>query len=287
MTKNWAQFDARLVATDIDGTIVPYNGTVSERTNAALHNCIGSGLDVVLATGRPPRWLPPVIKATGLSTTAICANGAVVINTENFKVLAISAIPMDVANKAISILREVVPDVVCAAENPTHLRAGPGYEDLRSLGRQTEGLVPSERAVTATSSIEEMLDSVGNFKIVVASHRLTADNLLNVARAEVGHLVSVTRSVVGQAVIELGPLGVTKASALATYAEVRGIDSSSVVAFGDMPNDVEMLTWAGHGYAMAGGHPEAVAAARFIAPMADADGVAQVLEQMLANRAAT
>lgn len=114
--------------------------------------------------------------------------------------------------------------------------------------------------------------------------QIKPDGLLEVTRTEVGDLVSVTRSTAGQALIELGPRGVTKASALVTYAAEQGIDASEVVAFGDMPNDVEMLRWAGRGYVMAGAHPEAAAAARFTASAADDDGVAQVLEQMLATR---
>lgn len=280
-------FVPRLVATDIDGTIVPYNGTVSERTRAALHSCLDASIDVVLVTGRPPRWMPPIVEATGLSTTAICANGAIVVNTKNFDILAISAITRAVANEVVSILRRVVPNAVFAVETPTELRAGPCYEELRTSGRRTEGLAPRGRAVTATTSIKKMLDEDEILKIVIVSPGSTADDLLDLARVEVGHLVHVTRSAVGQAMIELGPRGVTKASTLAAFAALQGVESSEVIAFGDMPNDLEMLSWAGLGCAMEGAHPEAEAAARLTAPAAESDGVAQVLERMLASRAVT
>ena len=80
----------------------------------------------------------------------------------------------------------------------------------------------------------------------------------------------------------MGPLGVNKAVTLAEYAAARGIDAADVVAFGDMPNDVEMLGWAGAGYAMASGHPQALAAAALQAPRFEDDGVAQVIESRLA-----
>ncbi len=106
--------------------------------------------------------------------------------------------------------------------------------------------------------------------------------MLETGRAEAGHVVSVTRSGVAKPLLELGPLRVTKASTFAEYARTRGIDQVDVVVFGDMPNDVEMLRWAGHGFAMHGGHHEALAAAPHVAPPVENDGVAQVLETFLA-----
>ena len=286
MTHAWTDLTPRLVATDIDGTIVPHNGTVGPRTRAALHSCLDAGVGVVLVTGRPPRWLPPVVEATGLSTTAICANGAIVIDTATFEILGISPIPRDTAQEVISTLQRAVPDGVFAVETPDALRTGPGYSAARAAGRPTEGLVPTERSVTPSSSIEEMLAGENIFKVVVVSLGSSPDDLLDVVRGEVGELVSVTRSSVGQALVELGPRGVTKASALAEHARHLGIEAADVIAFGDMPNDVEMLRWAGRGYAMQGAHPETVAATEFTAPAAAEDGVAQVLEQMLAARIA-
>lgn len=231
--------------------------------------------------------MPPVADAIGLGVTAICANGAVVIDTRDFREISLSPIDMSLASEAVSIIQHLVPDAVFAAESPKGLRAGPGYEAARSVGRRTEGLAPTKRTVRTTGSIEEMIACGDIFKLAVVSRALAPDRLLDLARAGVGHLVSVTRSALGQALIELGPRGVDKASALAAHAATLDVSSSEVIAFGDMPNDVEMLRWSSRGYAMGGAHPEAVAAARYIAPEADVDGVAQVIEQMLATRRRT
>jgi hydroxymethylpyrimidine pyrophosphatase-like HAD family hydrolase len=83
--------------------------------------------------------------------------------------------------------------------------------------------------------------------------------------------------------LELCLPGVNKAVTLAEYARSLSIDAADVVAFGDMPNDVEMLRWAGLSYAMAGGHPEAIAAAKGVAPPCEEDGVAQIVEVLLAS----
>lgn len=284
LTEDRTTFRPELVATDIDGTIVPIGGTLSERTRATLHACVAAGVDVVLVTGRPPRWLPPVADALELPATAICANGSIVIDTETYAVRDITPVPGGVAAEAVTRLQRLVPDAVFGVESPSVLRAGPGYERVRST-RSAEGMAPRTRSVLATSSVEEMLDDE-IVKLVLISPGADPDALLRLVRDEVGDVLSTTRSAVGRALIELGPLGVTKASALAAYAASRGVGSDGVVAFGDMPNDVEMLGWAGRGYAMSGAHPDAAAAASRTAPPAAEDGVAQVLEAMLALRVA-
>jgi HAD superfamily hydrolase (TIGR01484 family) len=80
--------------------------------------------------------------------------------------------------------------------------------------------------------------------------------------------------------LEISAAGVTKATTLAVLAEQLGIDPEEVVAFGDMPNDIDMLTWAGTSYAMTDAHPTVRAAADRIAPSNDEDGVASVLSEI-------
>lgn len=288
MAHPWATLRPTLVASDIDGTIVPVGGTVSERTRAALHACRAAGVEVVLVTGRPPRWLPPVIEATGLTGTVIASNGAITVDAPSLRVLDVTPIPRDKAVATVAALSAAIPEVVFAAENATELRMGPGYSTARaSTARSAEGLLPTRRSAVETRSVEDMLDAPDIFKLVAVAPRSNPDAALAVARREVTHLVTATRSASGIALIEMGPLGVTKATALAAHAARLGRSAGDVVAFGDMPNDVDMLRWAGRGYAMAGAHPEAVAATAFTAPSAAEDGVAQVLEDILAARDAS
>ena len=83
----------------------------------------------------------------------------------------------------------------------------------------------------------------------------------------------------------MGQRGLTKARTLEHFAAELGISRHEVMAFGDMPNDLEMLTWAGRGYAMADGHPGVVAAVERTAPAFTEDGVAHVIERYLAGEA--
>lgn len=282
MTEHPDPFVPRLVATDVDGTIVPHFAGISDRTRTALHACAEAGIEVVLVTGRPPRWLQPVVDALGFPCIAICANGGIVVDTSDFSILDITTVPAPTLAEMVRRLEQAVPDAVFAAESPTVLRAGPGYEDVPGEGLQAEGLVPANRLETIlpTGSVEEMLDGE-IYKLVVESHVLGPDELLEITRDAVGDLAAVTRSVAGRSLVEMGSHGMSKATVLDRVVRSRGIDPSEVVAFGDMPNDVAMLTWAGQGYAMEGSHPEAIAAAGFMAPPADDDGVARVLEGLL------
>lgn len=281
--KPWPEMVPRLVATDIDGTILPHGGTVSARTRAALQQYVERGIDVVLVTGRPPRWLPPVVEATGLAGPVISANGAIVVEAQTLEPIEISAISPEQLAEALDRLSAALPDAVFAVETAWELRVGPGFEQARTRGLR-EGLTPAGPPVTEASSVEELVDAGDIIKILVRSPSSDPDEMLETGRTEAGHVVSVTRSGVAQPLLELGPLGVTKASTLAEYARARGIDQADVVAFGDMPNDVEMLRWAGHGFAMHDGHREARAAAAHVAPPVEEDGVAQVLETFLAPR---
>ena len=123
-------------------------------------------------------------------------------------------------------------------------------------------------------------DAVVKFLAIVRDG--TADDFLAAVRPAVTHLASATHSAPTVALLELSLPGVNKAVTLAEYAKALSIDAADVVAFGDMPNDVEMLRWAGHGYAMASGHPDAVSAAGPRAPPFDYDGMAQFPEPRLA-----
>lgn len=290
----------RMVATDLDGTIIPHGGTVSARTSAALQACRDAGVHVVYVTGRPPRWLAPVVEATGHTGYAICANGSITLDSaaaslaasataSSISSLASSAvvrlhpIPNEVVLEVAKRLRAAVPDVVFAVETPDGIRVEDRYETRRGSGR-VEGLAPSAQQAgshRAEPTLEQLLDHEPLIKLVAYSSASTPDSFLAAARRHVTDLVAPTHSSPAVAILEMGPLGVTKATSLAELAQSWGIAPAEIVTFGDMPNDVDMLRWAGTSYAMTGGHPDAIAAADHVAPSAADDGVAQVLEDLL------
>jgi hypothetical protein len=134
---------------------------------------------------------------------------------------------------------------------------------------------------TVVDAIDALL-SLPPVKLMLRHPYLTVADLAARAREQVGHLVEVTYSSSEDALLEISALGVSKASALAGVCAARGIAPEEVIAFGDMPNDLPMLAWAGRGVAVANAHPEVLAAADEITAANDDCGVAQVLERLLA-----
>ena len=263
----------RMVACDLDGTIVRPDGTVSPRTVAALAACERAGVRVVFVTGRPPRWLAPVAQATGHHGLAICANGAVVYDLAAEQVVETRGIPAADVHRIAGAVLAAVPGGAFALETVTGFRREPGY---RPRWSGSEGPV---------APLDELLaDAPVVLKVLYRVERGVADDMLAAARAALGGLAEPVHSDVTDSLLEIAAPGVSKASTLAVLAERVGRGPQDVVAFGDMPNDVPMLTWAGTGVAVAGAHPEALAAATFVAPGCLDDGVAQVVERLLAGR---
>jgi Cof subfamily protein (haloacid dehalogenase superfamily) len=265
----------RLVASDIDGTILGHDGKISDRTVRAFHACRDAGVELVFVTGRPPRWLHPLRDQLGHAGTVICSNGAVVWDLEADRMLSARALELDAVFEARRIIQQLRPAAVFAAETLTGFHLEPGFLDDVSSRLLTE-FTPGPLHTTLTDG-----DSVVKFLAIVREG--TADDFLAEVTPAVAHLAAATHSAPNMALLELSPPGVNKAVTLSEYAASLGIGAADVVAFGDMPNDIEMLRWAGDGYAMASGHPEAIRAAGQQAPHFDDDGVAQILEAKLAE----
>jgi Cof subfamily protein (haloacid dehalogenase superfamily) len=261
----------RLVATDLDGTVVRPDGTISERTRAAFEACLAAGVHVVYVTGRPPRWMGEVVAQTGHRGTAICGNGAVVYDLDGDRVLQARTLGAADVLACVDRLRAVLPGATFALETLAGFRREPAYRTRYDTGVEDE-----------VGSLADLLeDDPGVVKLLCRDETSSGDPMLALARPAVEGLATATHSNPRDCLVELSLAGVSKAATLADLSAARGVDRSDVVAFGDMPNDIEMLAWAGRGYAMTGGHPDAVAAAGRTAPSCLDDGVAQVLECLL------
>jgi len=263
----------RLVASDLDGTIVRPDGSISDRTLAALVACQDRGVDVLFVTGRPPRWMPPIAEATGHRGTAVCGNGAVVYDLGANEIVATRALTAEAVLAVGAALREVLPDAVLALETTSGYRREPAFRPHHEVAQ----------AALAADLPQLLADGPLVLKVLCRVEGMRADPILAVARAALVGLAEPVHSCSEASFIEISALGVSKASTLAALAAERHVLPEEVVAFGDMPNDVPMLRWAGCGYAMADGHDEAIAAADALAPPCSQDGVAQVLEDLLAR----
>lgn len=257
-----------LVATDLDGTIVRSDGTVSERTVAAFARVEAAGARFVLVTGRPPRVMPDIAETFGHRGTAICANGALAYDLATGKTEALHLIPAPVLSAAAAALRAAVPGIGIAVEYPDGHAADTVFQALDLSMNQSLNRVDDAALFRQPAS-----------KLLGRHFGYRCDDLLALAAPVIGGLVSVTHSN-SRGLIEASALGVSKATVVAELAARYGIGPESVVAFGDMPNDLPLLTWAGTSCAVANAHPEVLAAATRVIGSNDEDGVAEYLEKL-------
>lgn len=229
-----------LVATDLDGTLLRRDFTVSARTRQALQDAVAAGVDVVFATGRPPRWLPEVYEVTGVSPITVCANGALTLMDD--EALDINSIPPEIVDEVRDLL----------------------------AGHRTDFVIHTEQWRGHTLKMLAALPDVDHGQ---------ADDVLQAVRSVAGHLVEPTHSAYGRLLIEMGPSGVTKAHALQRLREQMWPDST-LIAVGDMPNDEAMLRAADLPMTVATGHPWLRDVAGRVLPGPDDDGVAQLLEEL-------
>ncbi|RCG29026.1 HAD-IIB family hydrolase [Sphaerisporangium album] len=261
----------RLVATDLDGTALRSDGSVSPRTAAAFARVEQAGAILVFVTGRPPRWIGAVAESVRHQGLAICANGALVYDLHTERVVESHLIGAEVLTEAVSRLRHRLPELSFSVE----YEGGFAHETGFGLRRWdvAEGSGPRVGASTLTSRPCAKL---------LAFHQSMDPDLLHVIVNDlVGDLVTATHSS-GKALIEMSAQGVTKASSLAALARRHLIGPGEVVAFGDMPNDLPMLAWAGTSYAVANAHPDVLAAVTHVTAANDDDGVAVILEKLFA-----
>ena len=255
-----------LVATDLDGTIIRGDGTISARTVAAFARVEQAGARFVLVTGRPPRVMGGIAAAFGHRGTAICSNGALTYDMRTDTVVAGSLIAPAVLASAAWALREAVPGIGIACEYPD----GRAADDVfQAITFDVDATIPRPG--------DDALFGRPAAKLLGRHLGYSPDELLALVTPVLDGLVNVTHSN-AKGLIEAAAVGVSKASAVATLAAGHGVGASSVVAFGDMPNDLPLMLWAGTSCAVANAHPEVLAAATRVIGGNDEDGVAEYLE---------
>ena len=269
----------RMLATDLDGTLLRSDNSVSPRARAAILAAVARGLLVAFVTGRPPRWLTEVAQATGHTGVAVAANGAVLYDLATEQVLLAHPLAPDQLEILTSELRAAFPSVQFAVEYGDSFGAEPGYvHDWQVNPRLDSRGRPMTPPVTA--DLATIIKRPG-VKLLAKDRAADADDFMASADRLLAGRASVTHSSTF-GLLEIAAPGVTKASGLAELAARHGIDPAEVVAIGDMPNDVPMLEWAGRSYAVANAHPAALAAADEVIGANDDDAVAIVIESLLA-----
>ncbi|GAA3096643.1 HAD family hydrolase [Nonomuraea salmonea] len=258
----------RIVATDLDGTLLTSDGTVSPRTRQALRAARAAGAEIVFVTARAPRGVREIAARTGVDGTAICSNGAIVYDVATDEITHSSPLTPSAAREVAETLAQVLPGVGLAVETGRNVLAESAYT------RRIEADMAFYREVASVFDAGQPI-----VKLLAMSAAHTADDMYAAVADAIGDLAEVTYSGV-EGLLEISAAGVTKAATLDRICQERGIDAGEVVAFGDMPNDLAVLMYAGAGYAMANAHPLVLAAARHRTLSNDEDGVAAALEAL-------
>ena len=261
----------RLIATDMDGTLLHWDDTVSEATVAELQRWRDDAVPIVVATGRPPRWMHKIREVLGFGT-AICCNGAVLLDLASFEVLGEDPLHPTVLREVTAELRRREPDACFAVELGLEFRHEPGYRPRWDLNAPGRSVAPLEELITAPVA-----------KLLARHERLDRDQFLALVEDVVADRATVTVSS-GEALAEISAPGVTKASGLEKVAASHGVDPADVVVFGDMPNDLAAFEWVrdggGRAVAMAHAHPDLLAVATDVTGTNDDDGVAAFLRSL-------
>jgi Cof subfamily protein (haloacid dehalogenase superfamily) len=268
----------RLIATDLDGTLLRPDGSISPRTRAALAAADDAGLLIAFVTGRPPRWLDDVVESSGHRGVAVGANGAVLYDLAAEQVVSVH--PLEPAAVAVigADLRAAFPAVQFAVEYLDGFATEPGYLHDWAVNPPYD-----RRGNPIPPPPVGRLDEIAQrplLKLLAKDDGADVDEYLLRAEEVLADRGTVTHSS-SFGLLEIAAPGVTKASGLAERAASHGIGADEVVAIGDMPNDVPMLVWAGTSYAVANAHPAAKAAADAVVGSNDDDAVAVLIESLL------
>ncbi|MEU4653159.1 HAD family hydrolase [Streptomyces sp. NPDC023723] len=258
-----------LVATDLDGTLLRGDDTVSERSLAALGRVAAAGAHHLVVTGRPAPRVRPLLGDLGCGGLAVCGQGAQVYDAGADRLLWSVTLDRELAETALGKIEAEVGQVHAAVDQD-------GVAGLTLI--EPGYLMPHPTLPAVRVDRRDDLWAAPISKVLLRHPWLSDDELARTARAVVGSLATVTMS--GPGTVELQPSGVTKATGLALAAEHLGLSPRRTVAFGDMPNDIPMFLWAAHGVAMAGAHPELRAVADEVTTSNEDDGVAVVLERL-------
>ncbi|OZM82345.1 HAD family hydrolase [Pseudonocardia sp. MH-G8] len=260
-----------LVATDVDGTLLDPDDRVTPRAAAVIDRLVAAGVGFVLVTGRPPRWIPPIVAQVGVARLAVCANGGVLYDASEDRVLWARTLAPEALVRLVAAAEDTLPgcglavERVGTAEDGAPFVAEPGYRHAWVDGDDV------------TVGRTELLSRPA-VKLLVREPRLSSDAMVAALTPVIGDAADLTFSH-PRGLVEISPPGVTKATGLAEVARRYGVEAPDVIAFGDMPNDLEMLRWVGHGVAMGNAHPALLEVADEVTAGNGEDGLALVLER--------
>ncbi|MDX3336470.1 HAD-IIB family hydrolase [Streptomyces sp. ME02-6979.5a] len=264
-----------LVATDLDGTLLRPDDTVSARSRAALARAAAAGARHLIVTGRPVPGIRALLADLAYTGLVVCGQGTQLYEAGSGRLLRSAALDREAADTALGKIEAEVGAVFAAVDQD----GVDGVTLIEAGYRMPNPTLPAQRVASRAALWARPV-----IKVLVRHPELGDDELTAAARAAVGELATVTMA--GPGTVELAPRGVDKGTGLAAAAELLEIGAERTIAFGDMPNDLPMFAGSGYRVAMGNAHPELRAAADEVTLSNAEDGIAVVLERLFGTQAA-
>jgi Cof subfamily protein (haloacid dehalogenase superfamily) len=264
----------RLIATDLDGTLLGESRPISPRNLEALTRAQDAGITVVLVSARHPRHVKGIAKEAGVRGPAICMNGALIYDLGTDEVVKHEPLELRTIRKVVQTLREELPSVMFHWEQEKTFGREPAYEE------SSRQLPEEEVAIRTLMDISKLAEPAA--KLIVKHPEMDSSGLLDAFSKVLDDTVVLTLS--DPFHLEISATGVHKGAALEWLCAKLDVSQPEVVAFGDMPNDIPMLTWAGRGVAMGNAHPSVKEIADEVTATNLEDGVADVIERLLEDQ---
>lgn len=260
----------KLLASDLDGTLVADLRTIPPRTQMAIKAAVERGVHVIIATGREYRVTQKFVHTLGLTTPVICYQGALIQDPQTGENIACEGLPLPLAHHLIDLAR-------------AHQLALNLYLDGRVYAERVTAQSQTLFKVTEASLVEvedlKVVMTRSPIKGMIVHPAEKTETMTARLQAELGESLNVFRSL--DTLIEITAPDVSKGQALETLAAYYNIPQNEVMAIGDQDNDVEMIAWAGLGIAMDNASPRAKAAADYIAPSLEEEGAAWAIEHFI------
>ena len=265
----------KLIAVDLDGTVVRHDLSISRRVVDSLVAARDQGAFITIATGRGPSATRAYARLLGVNAPVICTQGGVVHDMKADQELLRISLSSQLTVEALRLAQAHTSwQPVLYLHDRIHVTM---LQQSESFYR--EMLVPEPPVVVP--DLEHELGARNSDKVLFVVEPDDAQRAVATLRAHFGARASVVQS--HAKFVEVNPALATKGAGLAFLASHLGVRQAEVLAIGDQENDVTMLTWAGIGVAMGNGSPSAKAAANWTAPDIANDGVAHALEKYVLN----
>ncbi len=265
--------DIKLLALDIDGTIMDKNFNISERVKSAIKQTASKGIHVIIATGRMYSATVPIAMDLGLTTPLIVYQGSLIQEFyKSDRVFLHHTLPHDLSMQVVKDLREYGVQINA-------------YLDDKLYAENISPILAEEYALKRNIPVHKVdsFDNLENFeptKILGLDHDINLiDKVKNELKQKYKGIINITKSTPN--FCEFVNNKCSKANSLLFLAEKLGIDKSQIMAIGDQDNDREMLEISGIGVAMGNGDKELKKIADYITDTVDNDGAAHAIEKFI------